>query len=108
MAKVWFVRRRGNQWIAPGGEPVYEVPLADILFPLDLGTHRRLDPGDAPIEARDVAAEPADSLQRVMVEVGPGDVADRELSGYECGLYDSALSPRAAAARLDRIAGGVR
>jgi hypothetical protein len=106
MAKVWFVRRRGNEWIAPGGAPAWEAPLAEILFPLDLGTHRRVDRREAPLAARDVAAETPDVLQRVMVEVDAGDVEDRALSGYACGLYDSALSPRAAAMRLERIGRG--
>jgi hypothetical protein len=32
MARVWFVRRRGGQWVAPGGQPAFEMPLADLIF----------------------------------------------------------------------------
>lgn len=103
MAKVWFVRRRGNQWIAPGGSPALEAPFSELLFPLDLATHRRLDAGDEPLAAGDVSPEPPESLHRVVVEVGEDDVADRQFSGYEPGFYDSALSPVAAAQRLARI-----
>ncbi len=100
MARVWFVRRRGGQWVAPGGAPAYEAPLSQILFPLDLGTHRRLDADEAPLPAPELPREPAEALQRVVVEIAGEDVADRTLSGYEPGLYDSGLSPSAAAVRL--------
>ncbi len=99
MAKVWLVRRRGEQWVAPGGAPAFELPLAKILFPLDLGTHRRLD-GEAPLPAPELPAEQPDALRRVMVEVGEDDVNERTLSGYFPGIYDSSLSPAAAVARL--------
>ena len=95
MAKVWFVRRRGGQWVAPGGTPAFEVPLSEILYPLDLGTHRRLDGADAPRAAPELAAEAPQSLQRVFVEIFAEDVKDRALSGYWPGIYDSALSPGA-------------
>ena len=104
MALVWFVRRRGGQWIAPGGNPAFELPLARILFPLDLGTHRRLT-GEQPMPAPELPAEDAADLQRVMIELSAADVAEREFSGYEAGFYDSSLAPRVAARRLAGVAG---
>ncbi len=102
MAKVWFVRRNGGQWVAPGGAPAYDLPLARIQFPLDLGTHRRLD-DERPLPVPEIPAEPVDSLLRVMVEVGESDIRDRTLSGFEPGIYDSGLSPAAAAQRLSKL-----
>lgn len=105
MAKIWFVRRRGGQWVAPGGAPAFAEPLARIVFPLDLGVHRRLDDAaDAPRPATDLPAEPPERLQRVVVEVTADDLRDRTGSGYLPGLYDSPLSPAAAAARLTALA----
>ncbi len=104
MARVWFVRRRGAQWVAPGGAPAFEAPLAEVMFPLDLGTHRSLDADEAPRPAPELGQEPPEALTRVVVEIGAEDVRDREFSGFQPGLYDSPLSPRAAAARL----GGAR
>jgi hypothetical protein len=103
MAKVWLVRRRGGQWVAPGGAPAFEAPLAKIQFALDLGIHRRLD-DETPLPAPELAPEPPESLERVMVEVGNDDLAQWTLSGFRPGVYDSALSPRAAADRLRRLA----
>ena len=81
MAKVWLVRRRGGQWIAPGGQPAVVLPLAEIRYPLDLGTHRRLS-GERPRPAPEVAPESARDLSRVMVEVGDEDLRGRVLSGF--------------------------
>ncbi len=103
MAKVWFVRRRGTQWVAPGGAPAFEAPLSQILFPLDIGTHRRLDASESPRLAAELPVEPAEALHRVMVELDAGDVVGRDFSGYRPGLYDSALSPTAAAVRLRHL-----
>lgn len=105
MARVWFVRRRGGQLIAPGGKPAFEMPLAKILFPLDLGPHRRLA-DEVPMPAPELAAQSPEQLQRVIVELDPDDVSDRAFSGYRPGYYDSSLSPRAAAERLRVLAGG--
>jgi hypothetical protein len=99
MARVWFVRRRGGQWAAPGARPAFELPLADLIFPLDLGTHRRVD-GDPPVPAPDLPAEDPAALQRVLVEVEPKDLTNLEFSGYMPGIYDSPWSPPAAARRL--------
>lgn len=99
MARVWFVRRRGGEWVAPGGVPACEVPLADIVFPLDVGTHRRVSderPVPAPEEA---AVEPA-QLQRVFVEVGAEDLEGQRFTGYRPGVYDSPYSPAEASRRL--------
>ncbi len=103
MAKVWFVRRRGAQWIAPGGAPVIEVPLSELVLPLDLGVHRRLAADEAPLPAPELSAEPPSLLNRVVVEIGSGDVSRRLFSGYQPGIYDSGLSPAAASARLGRL-----
>jgi len=74
MARVWFVRRRGGQWVAPGGAPAAELPFADLIFPA--------------------------ALQRVLVEVEPKDLGGLEFSGYQAGIYDSPYCPRDAARRL--------
>lgn len=103
MAKVWFARRRGNQWVAPGGAPAFEAPFASLQFPLDIGVHRRLDARDRPLAAGELPPEPPEALQRVVVELDATDVATRLHSGYDPGYYDSALSPAAAAQRLARL-----
>jgi hypothetical protein len=102
MARVWFVRRRGGQWVAPGGRPVAELPLADLIFTLDLATHRAVDE-DLPVPASDIPAEPPSALQRVMVEVEPKDLTTLEFSGYRAGIYDSPYSPHEAARRLAAV-----
>jgi len=104
MAKIWFVRRHGEQWVAPGGSPAFELPLRAIQFPLDVGTHRRLG-GDRPTPLPSVPAELPDALQRVLVEIDREDVRDRTLSGYAPGFYDSPVSPGVAAARLSELRG---
>lgn len=99
MARVWFVRRRGGEWVAPGGVPAFEVPFAELVFPLDIGTHRRVSterPVPAPEEA---AVEPA-ALQRVFVDVDADDLAGLTFTGYRPGIYDSPYSPAEAARRL--------
>jgi hypothetical protein len=102
MARVWFVRRRGAQWIAPGGTPAFELPFAQLVFPLDIGTHRTVH-GEAPVPAPEVAAEAAGGLQKVMVEVEPRDIDALEFSGYAPGVYDSPFSPAEVARRLGRL-----
>ncbi len=99
MAKVWFVKRRGEQWIAPGGAPACERPLRQVIFPLDLGTHRRLV-DEEPVPEPGMPPEDPSRLQRVMVEVTAADLHDREFSGYEIAFYDSPYSPREVARRL--------
>jgi len=99
MARVWFVRRRGAQWIAPGGAPVCERPLADLIFPLDLGPHRRLS-DEAPLPDPTLPAMSPDELLRVIVETTPDDLVEQPFSGYAVGYYDSPYSPREAAHRL--------
>lgn len=99
MARVWFVRRRGGEWVAPGGVPAYEVPLAEIVFPLDIGTHRRVS-SERPVPApEETAAAPA-ALQRVFVEVDADDLAGLTFTGYRPGVYDSPYAPAEAARRL--------
>jgi hypothetical protein len=99
VARVWFVRRRGAQWIAPGGTPACERPLAELIFPLDLGQHRRVD-GERVEPAAELPAEDPAALHKVFVEVEPRDLGALEFTGFAPGLYDSPYSPRAAAARL--------
>lgn len=99
MSRVWFVRRLGGQWVAPGGQPAFELPFADLVFPLDIGTHRRVD-DDPPVPAPTLASEEPARLQRVMVEVEPKDLDGLEFTGYAPGIYDSPYSPAEAARRL--------
>ena len=99
MARVWFVRRRGGEWVAPGGVPAYEVPLADIVFPLDIGTHRCVS-NERPVPAPEEAAVEPAALQRVFVEVDPDDLVGLTFTGYRPGVYDSPYSPAETARRL--------
>lgn len=102
MARVWFVRRRGGQWVAPGGKPAFEMPFADVIFPLDLGPHR-LVIDDPPLPAPDLPPEEPAALHKAMVEVEPKDLTALEFSGYTTGVYDSPLSPQEAARRLTAL-----
>src|SRR3954467_11753711 len=99
MARVWFARRRGGQWIAPGGRAAFDLPFAQLIFPLDVGTHRRVE-NDPPVPAADLPAEPPAALHKVLIEVDPKDIGGCEFSGYRPGVYDSPYSPTAAAQRL--------
>lgn len=98
MAKVWFVRRRGGVWIAPGGAPFCERPLSSLIFPLDLGTHRGIEERVTPEPALP-SANPAE-LERVFVEVGAEDLRGYDFSGYQQGFYDSPYSPGVVARKL--------
>jgi len=104
MARVWFVRRRGAQWVAPGGSPAFELPFAELIFPLDVGTHRLVD-SDPPVPAPELPVEPPAQLHRVFVEVEPKDLTSLEFSGYHAGVYDSPYSPSEAARRLASLRG---
>jgi hypothetical protein len=99
MATVWFVRRRGAQWVAPGGVPAGERPLAELIFPLDIGTHRRVT-DEAVLRDPALPSEAPASLQRVFVEVTDQDLIGQPFSGYARGLYDSPYPPSEAARRL--------
>ena len=99
MARVWFVRRQGGRWIVPGGRPSCERPLSALVFPLDLGTHRKLK-DDVPTPAPESPSEEPERLERVIVETTPEDLREHEFSGYSVGFYDSPYSPREAARRL--------
>jgi len=99
MARVWFVRRQGGQWIAPGGQPAFERPLAELIFPLDLGVHR-IVLSERPSPAPECPAEAPAALKRVFVEVEPHDVDALPFCAYEPGIYDSPFSPAEAARRL--------
>jgi hypothetical protein len=101
MARVWFVRRRGGEWVVPGGAPAYELPLAALVFPLDIGTHRTVS-DDPPIPAPDLPPEDPAALQRVFVEVEPKDLTALDFTGYGVGFYDSPYSPREAVRRLSK------
>jgi hypothetical protein len=98
MAKVWFVRRRGGVWIAPGGVPFRERPLADLIFPLDLGTHRLL--GERVTPTPELPADDPAKLEKVFVEVVAEDLRGYEFSGYQQGFYDSPYSPAVVARKL--------
>lgn len=99
MARVWFVRRRGGQWVAPGGSPAYEIPFADLVFPLDIGTNRTVS-HDRPVPAPDEPAALPAALQRVFVEVDAPDLEGLTFTGYRPGIYDSPYSPAEVARRL--------
>lgn len=102
MARVWFVRRRGGQWIAPGGTPAFELPFAGIVFPLDIGTHRAIS-DERPVPApEEPPAEPA-ALQRVFIEIDAHDLDGQTFTGYRPGVYDSPYSPAEAARRLTAL-----
>jgi len=107
MARVWFVRRLGGKWVAPGGQPAFEMPFADLVFPLDIGTHRRVD-DDLPVPAPQLPPEEPAGLQRVIVEVEPKDLDGLEFTGYAAGFYDSTYSPAEAARRLGALRGARR
>ncbi len=101
MARVWFVRRKGGQWIAPGGKPAFELPLSALIFPLDLGVHRSTD--ERPVAAPELPPEEPEALKKVMIETVPEDLRQYEFSGYKAGVYDSPYSPHEAAKRLRSI-----
>ena len=102
MARVWFVRRRGGQWIAPGGAPAFEIPFAEILFPLDIGTHRALT-AERPMPAPEEAPEAPEALKRVFVEINADDLVGQTFTGYRPGIYDSPYSPAEATRRLTAL-----
>jgi hypothetical protein len=102
MARVWFVRRRGAQWVAPGGAPACERPLSDLVFQLDLGPHRLLS-DEVPVPDSNLPAVAAEDLLRVIVETTPQDLLQHPFSGYAVGYYDSPYSPREAAHRLGLV-----
>jgi hypothetical protein len=104
MARVWFVRRRGGQWVAPGGKPAFELPLAQLIFPLDIGTHREVV-DDPPVPVADLPPQEPAALQRVLIEVEPKDLSNLEFSGYRAAVYDSPYSPREATRRLAALRG---
>lgn len=102
MAKVWFVRRDGGRWIAPGTQPQYSFPLNDLVFRLDLGPQRWL-PDDQPDPRPDLPAEPPAALEKVMVETEASDLAGAEFSWFRVGFYDSPYSPAEAMRRLEPL-----
>jgi hypothetical protein len=102
MARVWFVRRQGGQWIAPGGAPAFEMPLPALVFPLDLGVHRTVS-NERPLPEPELAPEDPSALQRVFVEVDATDLDGLIFTGYQPGYYDSPYGPSEAARRLARV-----
>ena len=100
MAKVWFVRRLGAQWIAPGGKPAYERPLDALVFRLDLGPQRWLSV-DRPETDTGLSTEDPATLQKVIVETTADDLSNQTFTSYKVGFYDSPYSPREVARRLD-------
>ena len=102
MAKVWFVRREGGRWIAPGGQPRYTLPLADLVFRLDLGPQRWL-PDERPDPDDSIPPEDPTTLAKVMIETDPNDLAGSEFTWFRVGFYDSPYSPREAMRRLEPL-----
>jgi hypothetical protein len=99
MAKVWFARRDGAQWVVPGGRPAFEMPLEVLIFKLDLGPQRYLN-GLIPTLAPGLAPEPPESLSKILVEVGAEDLERLPMSVFRGGFYDSPFSPREGARRI--------
>ena len=99
MARVWLVRRRGGLWVAPGGAPAFELPFAELIFPLDIATHRRVS-DDPPVPVHDEPAVSPAALEKALIEVEPRDLATLTFSGYHPGIYDSPYSPQEVVRRL--------
>lgn len=99
MAKIWFVRRKGAQWVAPGGKPVYQRPLPDLVLKLDLGPQRWLV-GEEPHPEPDLQPEDPERLRKVIVETEPGDLEGGSFTGFKVGFYDSPFPPAEVARRL--------
>jgi len=100
MAKVWFVRRHGAEWIAPGGAPAQQAPLSELIFKLDLGPQRWLS-SERPVPKPDMSHEQPSRLAKVIVETEPSDLAGQESTTYRVGFYDSPYPPAEAARRLE-------
>lgn len=100
MAKVWFVRRVGGAWVAPGGVAAYEMPLSQLVFKLDLGGQRRLGDDAAPDLGEGPPPAEIASLKKVFVQVGEADVGSSLYPGFRTGWYDSPYSPAEVARRL--------
>jgi hypothetical protein len=98
MANVWFVERVGREWKTLGDRPAFQLPLAELIFKLDLGPQRRQSAGEVP-ERGPGGSAPAEHT-KVFVEVGPDDVKDRRFAGYYPGWYDSPYSAREVERRL--------
>lgn len=102
MAKVWFVRREGGRWVAPGGQPQYDLPLNDIVFRLDLGPQRWL-PDERPDPRADLPAESPEQLAKVIIETEAQDLAGAAVTWFRVGFYDSPYSPREVTRRLESL-----
>ncbi len=103
MAKVWFVRRRGAEWIAPGGAPAHEAPLAELVFRLDVAPQRWLS-WERPVPAAELPREEPTQLSKVIVETSAADLSGQDSTTYKVGFYDSPYPPAEAARRLRRHA----
>ena len=99
MAKVWFVRRRGAEWIVPGGVPAHEAPFAEVIFKLDVAPQRWLS-WERPALASELPREAPDRLNKVMIETTTEDLAGQDFTTYKVGFYDSPYPPIEAARRL--------
>lgn len=102
MAKVWFVRREGGRWVAPGGQAQYNLPLNELVFRLDLGPQRWLT-DERPEPCADLAAEATAQLDKVIVETEPSDLVGAEFTWFRVGYYDSPYSPSEAKRRLETL-----
>lgn len=99
MANVWFVERVGSVWKTLGDRAAFERPLGDLIFKLDLGPQRRRAADEIP-ERGEGSPAAADARTKILVEVVAEDVADRLLSGYFPGWYDSPYAALEARRRL--------
>ncbi|HUI26237.1 MAG TPA: hypothetical protein VL403_09160 [Candidatus Kryptonia bacterium] len=99
MAKVWFVRRYGTEWIAPGGAPALQAALSELIFKLDLGPQRWLS-SERPVPSPNLSREEPSRLTKVIVETEPSDLAAQPSTTYRVGFYDSPYPPAEAARRL--------
>jgi len=99
MARVWFARREGEQWVVPGGRPAFEAPLEQLVFKLDLGPQRWL-PGERIHPRPDEQRAAPEQLQKVIVETTPEDLRSLTFTTFQAGLYDCPYSPREVARRI--------
>lgn len=99
MAKVWFVRRHGAQWVAPGGKPAYQQPLQGLVHRLDLGPQRWLC-GVRPHPEPGLGPEDPARLCKVIVETEPSDLQGAIFTAFRVGFYDSPYPPGEVARRL--------
>ncbi len=102
MSKVWFARRKRAEWIVPGGQPAFELPLADLIFKLDIGPQRWLGETARPHLEPELAPEDPSALEKVIVETTADDISKQKFSSFRIGFYDSPYAPAEVVRRLSR------